>query len=55
VKEIAREEGIIVSPEGAAAWQGVLKLVTQNKIHPSEKILVLNTGSGYKYMNNILE
>lgn len=55
VKEIAREEGIIISPEGAAAWQGVLKLVTQKKIHPSEKILVLNTGSGYKYMNNILE
>lgn len=54
VKEIALEEGIIVSPEGAAAWQGVLKLIAQKKIHPSEKILVLNTGSGYKYMENIM-
>ena len=54
VKEIASEEGIIVSPEGAAAWKGVLKLLGSKKIHPSEKILVLNTGSGYKYINNII-
>lgn len=54
VKEIASTEGMIISPEGAAAWCGVLKLVDQKKIHPSEKILVLNTGTGYKYMNNIL-
>jgi len=54
VKEVAREEGIIASPEGAAAWQAVTKLMHQNKIHPSEKIMILNTGSGYKYMNNII-
>lgn len=54
VKEIALEEGIIVSPEGAAAWQGLINLIAQKKIHPSEKILVLNTGSGYKYMDNIM-
>lgn len=54
VKEIAKEEGMIISPEGAAAWQGIKKLVAQNKIYPSEKIMILNTGSGYKYMNNIL-
>ncbi|MDQ6756710.1 MAG: threonine synthase [Bacteroidota bacterium] len=54
VKEIAATEGMIISPEGAAAWHGILKLVTQKKIDPSEKILVLNTGTGYKYMNNIL-
>jgi threonine synthase len=54
VKEFAREEGMIISPEGAAAWQGVVKLIAENKIDPSEKIMVLNTGSGYKYMNNIL-
>ena len=53
VKEIAATEGMIFSPEGAAAWCGVLKLVALKKIHPSEKILVLNTGTGYKYMNNI--
>jgi threonine synthase len=55
VKEVAREEGIIISPEGAAAWKAVTKLINQNKIHPSEKIMILNTGSGYKYMNNIIQ
>ena len=54
VKEIAAQEGILVSPEGAAAWKGVVKLVQQKKIDSAEKILVLNTGSGYKYLENIL-
>ncbi|HUS03622.1 MAG TPA: threonine synthase [Chitinophagaceae bacterium] len=53
LKEVAITEGMIISPEGAAAWCGVLKLITEKKIDPSEKILVLNTGTGYKYMNNI--
>ena len=53
VKEMATTEGMIISPEGAAAWCGILKLVAQKKIDPSEKILLLNTGTGYKYMNNI--
>ncbi len=55
VKEIARLEGMIISPEGAAAWQGVKKLIAENKIDRSEKIMILNTGSGYKYMDNILD
>lgn len=54
VKLIASEEGIIASPEGAAAWKGVIKLIRTKKIDPSEKILVLNTGSGYKYVSNIM-
>jgi len=52
VKEIASVEGRIISPEGAAAWRGLLKFVECKKIDPSEKILLLNTGTGYKYMNN---
>ena len=54
VKQIAAEEGVLVSPEGAAAWKGVVKLVHQQKIDADEKILVLNTGSGYKYLENIV-
>ena len=54
VKQIAAEEGVLVSPEGAAAWKGVVKLLQQQKIDPAEKILVLNTGSGYKYLENIV-
>lgn len=53
IKEIAALEGILVAPEGAAVWKGLLKLVDDGFIDRDEKILLLNTGSGYKYMENI--
>ena len=53
VKEIAASEGILVAPEGAAVWKGLLKLITDGFINRDEKILLLNTGSGYKYLENI--
>ena len=53
VKEIAAAEGILVAPEGAAVWKGLLKLVDEGFIDRDEKILLLNTGSGYKYLENI--
>ena len=53
IKEIAYSEGLIISPEGAAAWKGIIKLIESGKLHPSDKILLLNTGSGYKYLENI--
>ncbi len=53
VKEIARLEGLLVAPEGAAVWKGLLKLIQDRFIDRDEKILLLNTGSGYKYLENI--
>jgi threonine synthase len=53
VKEIARSEGVLVAPEGAAVWKGLLKLIQDGFIDRDEKILLLNTGSGYKYLENI--
>ena len=53
VKELAASEGILVAPEGAAVWKGLLKLVDDRFINHDEKILLLNTGSGYKYLENI--
>jgi threonine synthase len=53
VKEIARLEGILVAPEGAAVWKGLLKLLQSGSINRDEQILLLNTGSGYKYLENI--
>ncbi len=53
VKEIARSEGVLVAPEGAAVWKGLLKLLQDGFIDRDEKILLLNTGSGYKYLENI--
>jgi threonine synthase len=54
VKEIARTEGMLVSPEGAATWKALLHLRRMQVIDEADKIVLLNTGSGYKYMENIV-
>lgn len=52
LKEIAATEGILVAPEGAALL-AALKLVLRNgQLQPDQQILVLNTGSGYKYLDS---
>ena len=53
VKEIAKMEGHIISPEGAATWKALLHLHKNKMINADEKILLLNTGSGYKYLDNL--
>lgn len=53
VKEIAATEGYLIAPEGAALWKALQDLVQQGSIQTSESILLLNTGSGYKYLENI--
>jgi threonine synthase len=53
LKEIARNEGMLIAPEGAALWQAFKKLKAANWIKPGEKVLMINTGSGYKYLENI--
>jgi threonine synthase len=54
VKEIARTEGLLISPEGAATWKALIHLNRTKQIGLSEKILLLNTGSGYKYLENLI-
>jgi threonine synthase len=54
VNEIARKEGIFVSPEGAAVWAALKKLTKKNWIKPHEKVVMLNTGSAYKYIENMV-
>jgi len=53
MKEIARTEGLLISPEGAATWKALTDLNRNNMIQSSEKVLLLNTGTGYKYLENI--
>ena len=53
VREIAKTEGLIISPEGAATWKALLHLNRKGIINSSEKVLLLNTGSGYKYLDNL--
>jgi threonine synthase len=53
VKEIARTEGIFVSPEGSAAWKALPYLKQKGTIKERDNILLLNTASGYKYMEDL--
>jgi threonine synthase len=53
MKEIAKTEGLLISPEGAATWMALKSLRDIKQVDQTEKILLLNTGSGYKYLENL--
>src|SRR5690349_11852494 len=53
-KQLAKDEGLLVAPEGGALLEALLLLIRKERIQPSEKILLLNTGSAFKYLENIL-
>jgi threonine synthase len=50
-KELAIAEGIFAAPEGAATLAALKELVAQKWVHPDEKIVLFNTGSGLKYLD----
>jgi len=53
VKEVAKTEGMLMAPEGAAVWKALLHLRRCKVISPESKVLMINTGSGYKYLENL--
>ncbi|NVO30794.1 threonine synthase [Hymenobacter lapidiphilus] len=53
MRELARHEGLLVAPEGGAVWLAARKLLASGWIAPGEQILLLNTGSADKYMENV--
>ncbi|MBX0332402.1 threonine synthase [Pontibacter sp. HSC-14F20] len=53
LKELGTSEGLFVAPEGAAVWMATRKLLDTGFIQYDEEILLLNTGSGQKYMENL--
>jgi threonine synthase len=46
MEELARHHGVSVSPEGAAVYAALPRLMSEKKIRPGEKVLLYNTGSG---------
>lgn len=50
VSTLGRLEGVFAAPEGAATLSALLKLHNSGWIRPGERILLLNTGSGLKYI-----
>jgi threonine synthase len=49
-RTLARLEGIFAAPEGGAGIAAVARLTAAGKIAPDERVVVFNTGSGYKYL-----
>jgi threonine synthase len=49
IVEVARAEGVLLSPEGSATYIGCKKLVESGWIKEDETVLLFNTGSWYKY------
>ena len=50
-REIGISEGIWAAPEGAATLAGYKKLLRQGIITSTDETLLMNTGTGYKYMD----
>ena len=51
VPKVSSLEGIFVCPEGAATAAALAKLLHNDTISPDETVLLLNTGSGLKYLD----
>jgi len=47
---MASSEGLFPAPEGGAAWIAVEKLLAMGKLDRSERVVVFETGTGYKYV-----
>jgi threonine synthase len=52
-KQLARMEGIFAAPEGAATLAALKELIKQGWVHPEERIVLFNTGSGLKYLDRM--
>jgi len=53
LREFASTEGHFLSPEGAAVWHAAKTLRESGWISAEDEVLLLNTGSGYKYAENL--
>jgi len=50
-RDLGRREGIFAAPEGAATLAALRELTRLGWVHPEERIVLFNTGSGLKYLN----
>ena len=48
---LAESEGLFIAPEGGACIAALKKLRKSGFLNKSERILIYNTGSGYKYID----
>ena len=50
MRQMAAAEGVLPCPEGAATLAGLARLIHRGALDQGETVVLLNTGSGYKYM-----
>ncbi len=51
----ARNDGFVLSPEGASVTAAYDKLLTTGFLRPGDRGVLLNTGAGLKYTDVIAE
>ena len=51
----ARNEGILLSPEGAAVTAAYDKLLANGQLRSSDRVVLFNTGAGLKYVDVIAD
>lgn len=51
-QQMAHREGIFAAPEGAATLAGLSRLADAGWLRPDERIVLFNTGTGLKYIEN---
>jgi threonine synthase len=49
LREVARLEGLLLCPEGAATWAAALRLREEGWLGPRERVVLFNTGAALKY------
>jgi threonine synthase len=48
--EIGAAEGLFVAPEGGAVWAAAKKLAEAGRLDRDSRIVLFNTGSGFKHL-----
>ncbi len=55
IRDWAKDEGIFLCPEGAAATAGYDKLLAGGEIRADERVVLFNTGAGLKYTDTVAD
>jgi len=55
VHDFASNEGLFLSPEGAAATAAYDKLLASGDLKPTDRVVLFNTGAGLKYTDTIAQ
>ncbi len=53
VKDASAAEGMFMAPEGGACVAALTKLTAAGQLRPDDSVVVFNTGTGFKYVENM--